>query len=107
MKNVPIIDFFSKTKNIFRGNLVWNLLQNFHEDRLILQGRNTYLMLFDNLAYSCGWLSHLRDVKATSWDIWLSKWLSKLEVYVSYNLEVYGSQNSFDRKSVMDIYLVR
>ena len=34
--------FVDKTINKFRGNLVWNLLQNFHEDKLIIQGRSIY-----------------------------------------------------------------
>ena len=42
---------FSKIKNTFRVNLVWNLLQNFHEDRLIIQGRSMYLVFFNILAY--------------------------------------------------------
>ena len=29
------------------GNLVWNILQNFHEDRLIIQERSKYFMFFD------------------------------------------------------------
>ena len=55
MHNKPIIDFFTK-KNI-RGNLVWNPLKDFHEDKLIIQGRNMFLIFFDILAYLYGWLS--------------------------------------------------
>ena len=34
-----------------RGNLVWNLLQNLYEGRLIIQGRSIFFMFFDILAY--------------------------------------------------------
>ena len=57
--NKPFIDFFlyRKHKNSFRGNLVRKLIQNFHKDRLIIQGKSMYLMFFDILAYLYGWLS--------------------------------------------------
>ena len=47
MTNTPYIEFFFLTKNPFRFNLIWNLPQNFHEDRLIIQGRSMYFMFFD------------------------------------------------------------
>ena len=36
MPNKPLIIFF-KAKNTFQGSLVWNLFQNFYEDRPIIQ----------------------------------------------------------------------
>jgi len=56
MPNKSLTDFFFK----------YNILQNFHEDRLIIQGRSMYLMFFEILVYLYRWLSHYRDVKATS-----------------------------------------
>ena len=47
--------FFSKAKNTFRGTLAWNLLQNFNDNKLIIQGRNMYIIFFDILAYIYGW----------------------------------------------------
>ena len=52
-----LLIIFFLNKNKFCGNLVWNLLQNFHEDRLLIQGRIIYLMFFDIFAYLYGWLS--------------------------------------------------
>ena len=49
MPNTSFIDFFFLVKNKFRGNLLWNLSQNFH-DRLIIQGRSMYFMFFDIMA---------------------------------------------------------
>ena len=46
---VPMRVSFSCLKKkiyILRGNLVWNLLQNFHDDRLIIQGRSTGALCF-------------------------------------------------------------
>ena len=45
--NKPFIDFFlyRKHKNSFRGNLVRKLIQNFHKDRLIIQGSNFGLLV--------------------------------------------------------------
>ena len=36
-----------KTKNAVLVNIPWN----FHKDRLMIQGRSMYLMLFDSFAY--------------------------------------------------------
>ena len=36
--------FFIKSKDMFRSNLVWNILQNFLDDRLIIQGKSMCFM---------------------------------------------------------------
>ena len=41
---------FISIKNTILANLVWKLLQSFHEDRLIIQGRSMHIMFFDIMA---------------------------------------------------------
>ena len=48
---------FFKQKTHSRGNLVWNLLYNFHEHRLIILGRSMYLMFFFGFIHIYGWIS--------------------------------------------------
>ena len=77
-------------KNKFRVNLVRNILQNFHEDKPIIQGRSMYLMFFDILAYLYGWLPRYRDVKATSWDAVIhyllnTEYLLNLIIFIIYH----------------------
>ena len=65
-----IYRFFFQNKNTFRGNFVWNLPKNFHEDRIIIQCRSMYTMFFFS---HFGLLirmvvSLMRYVNATSWD---------------------------------------
>ena len=43
MPNKSFIYFF-KTKNTLRSNLIWNINQNFHKDRLNIRGSVMYLM---------------------------------------------------------------
>ena len=39
---MPNKSFIDLKKNKIQGNLVWNIHQNFHEDRLIIQDRSMY-----------------------------------------------------------------
>ena len=51
MANTPCVSFFfGNTKNTFQSNLVRNLLQNFHEDRYIIQGMRLHFTFFDLMA---------------------------------------------------------
>ena len=49
---------------IFRDNLVWNLLNNFHEDRLINQSSNMNFMSFDIKDHVWHYLYGIRMVVA-------------------------------------------
>ena len=50
MTNMSPIDFF-KTKNTFRGNLVWNLFQHFPEDRLIIRERTSMYPILNQMEF--------------------------------------------------------
>ena len=57
--------FFEEKKCIMGYQNVWNRLQNLHEDRLIIQCRIMYVFWHCGLLIQM-WLSHWRDVQATS-----------------------------------------